>query len=333
MSDDATGFNVVPVRYQTGSGREKIDLIRDSMSDHEFAVGHCRGAAMKYDDRNKGTHDPEKRRWYLEMADHILLGTPDPRSGRPGFEPYKRAAIPESVELTRIDVLDHGFVRLIETWGGGEARLPEAGIIEAARQSTRGSFRGWEKDRRLLRYLYENKHSTPFEFAGLSLEVRAPIFVFRQWHRHRTQSYNEMSARYTPLPPLDYLPTIDRITAGAEDTTNKQAGGSGGLTEDNAAAFHFGLERHQGIAQSLYERDIANGVPKELARLYLPTSRYSQMRATANLRNWLGFLTLRLDPHAQWEIRQFAEAVHTLVLERFPETCALFDETRDPDRA
>ena len=99
----------------------------------------------------------------------------------------------------KIDVLDHGFVRLVESWGGGDhvnttADIPcsdwedrECGIIEAARQSTQGSFRSWEKDEKLLKYLFENKHATPFEFAGMVIEVKAPLFVFREWHRHRTQ--------------------------------------------------------------------------------------------------------------------------------------------------
>jgi len=123
----------------------------------------------------------------------------------------------------KIEVLDHGYVERIEAWGYGRdghtqpnvrASVEgeesgvflepdyERGIIEAARQSTQGSFRGWDEDQRLLKYLHEHRHATPFEFAGMVVEVQAPIFVFREWHRHRTQSYNEMSARYAPLPDL-----------------------------------------------------------------------------------------------------------------------------------
>jgi len=97
-------------------------------------------------------------------------------------------------------VLDNGYVKHIESWGIGEAKEPESAIIESARQSTQGSFRGWEKDEKLLAYMFNNQHATPFEFCGMTIEVQAPIFVFREWHRHRTQSYNEMSARYAPLP-------------------------------------------------------------------------------------------------------------------------------------
>jgi thymidylate synthase (FAD) len=323
---DETGFDVVPRRYATDSGREAIDVIRDTMTDHEFVV-HCRGQALKYRLRlgKKGVDDGDKARWYEQMASHVLGLDDDPRGRRPGFEPYRRASAPEPVEALRIDVLDHGFVRLVETWGGGDTRLPEAGIVEAARQSTQGSFRGWATDRKLLRYLHEHKHATPFEFAGMVLEVRAPIFVFREWHRHRTQSYNEMSSRYAPLPDLSYLPTIERLMMGAG--ANRQAGAANGsedLTLAAAEQFRALLVEHYRDFDAKYRDALATGVPKELARLGMPVGRYSQMRASANLRNWLAFLTLRLDPSAQWEIRQYAEAVHDVVRRSFPETAALF---------
>lgn len=212
----------------------------------------------------------------------------------------------------RIAVLDHGYVEFVEKWGHGLAGEAEAGIIEAARQSTQGSFRGWEQDQKLLGFLFNNKpqHATPFEFAGMVIEVQAPIFVFREWHRHRTQSYNEMSARYAPLPDLYYTPTVDRVLAGGTHvTSNKQAQGNGGLTADTAR--HF-VERHlpqaYNLCEEIYQASLACGVPKELARCVMPVGHYSRMRASANLRNWLAFLTLRMDPGAQWEIRQFADA-------------------------
>jgi len=233
--------------------------------------------------------------------------------------------------MQSIQVLDHGFVRLVETWGSGDTGSdPEAGIIEAARQSTQGSFRGWSKDAQLLRHLFENHHATPFEFAGMVIEVRAPIFVFREWHRHRTQSYNEMSARYSPLPELDYMPTIDRLMCNAGGAGNKQAGsavGSQSLTRK--AADHFLIRR--SIANQVFQQDyvaaLRAGVPKELARIGMPVGRYSQMRASTSLRNWLAFLTLRMSPKAQWEIRQYANAVGELIQENFPRTWELFAET------
>jgi thymidylate synthase (FAD) len=234
-----------------------------------------------------------------------------------------------------IPVLDHGYVRLVEAWGMGDAGAQvlatgdgddnECGIIEAARQSTQASFRGWETDAKLLSFLYRNAHSTPFEFAGLVLEVQAPIFVFREWHRHRTQSYSEMSARYAPLPELHYLPTVERLMLPASG--NKQAGavkGSDLMSTEAAEAFRSVLVEQYATFQASYEVALSHGVPKELARLGMPVARYSRMRASANLRNWLAFLTLRMDAAAQWEIRQFAEAVGSIVAEQFPRTWALF---------
>ncbi len=226
----------------------------------------------------------------------------------------------------QIEILDHGYVKLVEAWGGDEA------IVEAARMSTQKGFKGWGTadkpgDEKLLRYLHENNHATPFEFAGMVIEVKAPIFVFREWHRHRTQSYNEMSARYTPLPNENYIPTVERLMRNAGGS-NKQAGtvkGSGELTAGEAAGYRVSLQFAYSEAQYLYEKSLAMGVPKELARVHLPVGRYSRMRASANLRNWLAFLTLRKSPSAQWEIQQYAIAVHSILSELFPRTLELFD--------
>lgn len=489
-------------------------------------------------------------------------------------------------------VLDHGYVRLIETWGSDER------IVEAARMSTGGGFRGWPQDEKLLRYLWEHKHSSPFEMAGLVVEVRAPLFVFREWHRHRTQcltgdamiacvtptgstyqrsiksifdlkhggvvdtepkrvrngtskagtpvtrearrkdawrtrvlpncqsrrlrvldeatglfttatmaavwesgtkpvflleteeghairasaehpfftrrgwvklkdlevgdrvarmgtvaarerpippslrqgigvwtsmmrarlipneapcylcgtvlprsdlaldhvipvavslltaldernlrpacapchrtktnaeqpsrsqmsrrgirwerigakpecvgeestydmevegphhnyvanglvvhnSFNEMSARYVALPDDNYTPSLARVLA-SQSTTNRQAQGSGAqLTEGDAHAWLDELGALYDHAQRVYASGLRAGVARELARLAVPVARYSVMRASANLRNWLAFLALRQDDAAQWEIRQYAHAVAALVAERFPRTAAV----------
>jgi len=223
----------------------------------------------------------------------------------------------------QIEVLDHGYIRHIESWGQGDANLPEAGIIEAARQSTQGSFRGWEQDEKLLRFMYSNRHSTPFEFAGMVIEVQAPIFVFREWHRHRTQSYNEMSARYAPLPDLNYVPTEERCFMTQKG--NRQAEGMVEPSGDESAMRWLAkVEWAYYTLQQLYEFGLTAGIPKELARIILPVGRYSRMRASANLRNWLAFLTLRTHPDAQWEIRQFANAVGSIIATEFPRTWALF---------
>lgn len=270
--------------------------------------------------------------------------------------------------MERVQILDHGYLRFVEDWGHGDADRPEAGIIEAARQSTQASFRSWDGyslceacgawqalgvfqddgdgsctenghvwkeypkgDMGLLSFLFSGKpqHATPFEFAGMVIEIQAPIAVFREWHRHRTQSYNEMSARYAPLPDLNYVPTAERLMMSGGK--NRQAGavkGSDELTEDAANEFRLLLAKGYEQDEWLYQRALSSGVPKELARMCLPVGRYSRMRASANLRNWLAFLTLRMDPAAQWEIRQFANVVGSIIAERFPRTWGLFAEGR-----
>jgi thymidylate synthase (FAD) len=244
-------------------------------------------------------------------------------------------------------ILDYGYISIIETWGSDER------IIEAARMSTGKGFNGWGPllcpepmptgavmhnpgckrcdgtaripgDEKLLAYLYEHKHSTPFEMAGLIIEVKAPIFVFREWHRHRTQSYNEMSARYIPLPDENYVPSVERLML--QGGANKQAQSAGEVALDlrNALLFQESLRHAYETSQQVYEWGIRYGVPKELARCPVPVARYSRMRASANLRNWLQFLTLRMDPAAQWEIRQYANAVGDIIAEHFPQTWKLF---------
>jgi thymidylate synthase (FAD) len=226
-------------------------------------------------------------------------------------------------------LLDHGYLQYVEHWGSDEL------IIEAARMSTGKGFRGWGPgqdgspgDEKLLRYLYEHGHTTPFEMAGLTVEVQAPIMVFREWHRHRTQSYNEMSARYVPLPDLNYVPTVERLMLGP-DGRNRQAGAVAGaepLTEEEARYYRLSLDDMYRRQEQLYQYALAVGVPKELARVHLPVGRYSRMRASANLLNWLRFLTLRMAPDSQWEMRQYANAVGDLIAGLFPRTWSLFRE-------
>lgn len=247
-----------------------------------------------------------------------------------------------------LPLLDHGYLTLIESWGSDER------IIEAARQSTSGAFRGWgtghaeecpqkdtsltsspcarcgasSGDEKLLAYLYTHKHMTPFEMAGLTIEVQAPIFVFREWHRHRTQSYNEMSSRYTVLPDLSYLPSEDRMMRSKQSQTNKQ-GSQEGFGHAHAVRLRAAMEASQKEARILYENLLREGVSREIARLVLPVTQYSRMRASANLRNWLGFLTLRTAPDAQEEIRVYANALATLIEEAFPRTFSLWNSAQN----
>lgn len=170
-------------------------------------------------------------------------------------------------------------------------------------------------------------NSTPFEMAGAIIEVQAPIFVFREWHRHRTQSYNEMSARYAPLPDVNYVPSFHRVMMNA-DGTNKQAGtvaGAAVLTDIPAQRWREKLEDVYKAQEALYQEGLSIGIPKELARLVLPVGRYSRMRASSNLRGWMNFLTLRQASNAQWEIRQYAGALNGILKPLFPRTMELFN--------
>jgi thymidylate synthase (FAD) len=251
-----------------------------------------------------------------------------------------------------VKVLDHGYIEKIEHWGSDER------IIEAARMSVGGKgFLGWEPgdcpicggsdvrrhgcigcdgkgtirgDKHLLKFLYDMKHATPFEMAGLVIEVQAPIMVFREWHRHRTQAYNEMSARYVPLPDVNYMPTVDRCMVVS--ATNKQAGAAKGADELTHESVLEWLEELHVVymrAEEVYQSGLRRGIPKEIARLPVPVGRYSRMRASTSLRNWLAFLTLRSDhvvsgKAAQFEIRQFANEVSNIIQQTFPRTHALF---------
>jgi thymidylate synthase (FAD) len=261
-------------------------------------------------------------------------------------------------------ILDHGYIKFVEHWGSDE-RIIEAArmstgkgflgwggtepctecvksgnlsldllyksydVLMAARACTMckgtGTIPG---DERLLAYLYTHWHHTPFEMAGMVIEIQAPIMVFREWHRHRTQSYNELSARYTPLPDVNYLPSVERCLM--VNAANKQANavaGAAELTHESVLEWLEYVQCAYQMAQGAYEDGLRRGIPKELARLPVPVGRYSRMRASANLRNWLAFLTLRSTakgPNAQWEIRQYADAVADIVRIMWPRTYELF---------
>lgn len=174
----------------------------------------------------------------------------------------------------------------------------------------------------MLDNLWRNKHATPFEMVELSLEVQAPIMVFREWHRHRTQSFNEFSARYAQMPDLHYIPELERIVK--QSTTNKQ--GSSTEPWPHQSDVRAELQRQQEEVYGYYDAWVGNGMAKEVARLNTPVSRYSKMRAKTDLRNWLAFCNLRMRPGAQWEIRQFANEVGKIIKAVWPRVWNLFEE-------
>jgi thymidylate synthase (FAD) len=225
----------------------------------------------------------------------------------------------------KIDVLDHGFVRLVDSMGS------DLSVVRAARVSYDAAWRAGEdpgSDKRLINYLWKHAHTSPFEAVTLTFEVKAPIFVFRQWHRHRTWSYNELSARYRELPEEFYVPQPSVI--GVQAKVNKQA------RDLTSEADPSGQELSATIIQEScksafdsYRILLERGVPRELARSVLPVATYSHMFGTANLLNLFRFLTMRCHEHAQYEIRVYAEAMRDLTRDVVPICIAVWENNSD----
>lgn len=203
-----------------------------------------------------------------------------------------------------------GFVRLVESVGN------DLSIVRAARVSYNADWRSQveegetlPKDEKLINYLMENHHTSPFEAVRFTFEVKAPIMVFRQWHRHRTWSYNEMSARYTKLDEGFYIPELESITYQSEKNKQMRTKEQHKDAESIAEAMTTACQN----AFDMYETFIRMGVPRELARGVLPVFTYSRMFGSVDLHNLFHFLELRLHEHAQPEIRQYARAIVALI--------------------
>ncbi len=221
----------------------------------------------------------------------------------------------------KIDLLDHGYIRLIASMGN------DLSIVRNARNEYDASWReGLEtkSDAYLINFLMENRHSTPFESVEAQFEVKAPIFVFRQWHRHRTQSYNEISARYSELPEEFYVPAAEHL--GEQSSTNKQARTMVDGVREDAEYIMALIRTHMKISFTQYRNLLDMGVPRELARSVLPVATYSRMSAKANLHNWFHFLGLRMNDHAQYEIRVYAEEIFKILYTICPNAVAAFWE-------
>lgn len=208
--------------------------------------------------------------------------------------------------MNEVKVLDYGHVRLVDHMGS------DLSIVRSARVSYDAVWRTGEdagKDAKLIQYLIKNRHTTPLESVTFTFDVKAPIFVFRQWHRHRTWAYNEMSARYTELPEEFYVPEADQITT--QSTSNKQM-----RTDElhpKAEQMREWMRVTNQVSFKMYHDLLAEGCPRELARSVLPAATYSQMFGTVNLHNLFHFLGLRTHSHAQWEIRVYALAILELI--------------------
>ncbi|MCH2143985.1 MAG: FAD-dependent thymidylate synthase [Phycisphaerales bacterium] len=223
-------------------------------------------------------------------------------------------------------VLDHGFVALVDSMPRlvPEGQTADQAIVQAARVSYGEGTKKLTEDRGLVRYLLRHRHTTPFEMVEFKFHVAMPIFVARQWIRHRTANVNEYSARYSIVPDKFYRPTLDNVRK--QSTTNRQ-GGEETIEVETAESFLELLED----SEKLYARYLElteQGVARELARAALPVSVYTEWYWKCDLHNLLHFLSLRMDPHAQQEIRVYAEAMYELIKPICPVACEAFEQYR-----
>ena len=235
-------------------------------------------------------------------------------------------AVSEGMEAqlyTAHPVLDHGFVRVIDYMGDDSA------IVQAARVSYGAGTKHVSNDEGLIRYLMRHWHSTPFEMCEVKFHVKLPVFVARQWIRHRTANVNEYSARYSILDREFYIPEPGQLAA--QSTVNNQ--GRGAVLEGAEAARV--LEMLKGDAMRAYDhyeamlsQDGQQGLARELARMNLPANVYTQWYWKTDLHNLFHFLRLRADAHAQYEIRVYAELMCKLVADWVPLAYAAFADYR-----
>ena len=220
-------------------------------------------------------------------------------------------------------VLDHGFIRVIDYMGDDSA------IVQAARVSYGAGTKHVQNDEGLIRYLMRHWHSTPFEMCEIKLHVKLPVFVARQWIRHRTANVNEYSARYSILDREFYIPEPSQLAA--QSTVNNQGRGEV-LTGEEAARVLDLLKSDANRAYDHYEamlsQDGQQGLARELARMNLPANIYTQWYWKVDLHNLFHFLRLRADPHAQYEIRVYAEAIAACVRDWVPLAYGAFEDYR-----
>lgn len=250
-----------------------------------------------------------------------LRANPQPtlRATAPGMEKHLYKAH---------EVLDHGFIRVIDYMGDDSA------ICQAARVSYGKGTKSVQNDEGLIRYLMRHWHSTPFEMCEIKLHVKLPVFVARQWIRHRTANVNEYSARYSILDREFYIPEPSQLAA--QSVINNQGRGEA-LTGDEAARV---LEILKGDAARTYDHyaemigevdengDPKQGLARELARMNLPANIYTQWYWKVDLHNLFHFLRLRADSHAQYEIRVYADAICQVVADWVPAAYGAFEDYR-----
>ena len=257
------------------------------------------------------TITPEQQ---AEIAAARANPQPTLRSVAPGMEAHLYTAQP---------VLDHGFVRAIDYMGDDSA------IVQAARVSYGAGTKHVQNDEGLIRYLMRHWHSTPFEMCELKLHVKLPVFVARQWIRHRTANVNEYSARYSILDREFYIPEPAQLAA--QSTVNNQ--GRGEVLAGPEAARVLALLKSDAAQmydhyEDMLSQDGQQGLARELARMNLPMNIYTQWYWKTDLHNLFHFLRLRADSHAQYEIRVYAEAIAEMVRDWVPLAYGAFEDYR-----
>ncbi|MGY3439265.1 MULTISPECIES: FAD-dependent thymidylate synthase [unclassified Marinovum] len=249
-----------------------------------------------------------------EIEDLRAQTTPTLRATAPGMEAHLYKAYP---------VLDHGFIRVVDYMGDDSA------ICQAARVSYGKGTKSVQNDEGLIRYLMRHWHSTPFEMCELKLHVKLPVFVARQWIRHRTANVNEYSARYSILDREFYIPERDALNA--QSVVNNQGRGEA-LTGEEADRVLRYLRDDAMRAYDHYEEMISSegqqGLARELARMNLPANIYTQWYWKVDLHNLLHFLRLRADAHAQYEIRVYADEICKVVADWVPFAYKAFEDYR-----
>jgi len=254
--------------------------------------------------------------------------TPDQQteidSARERLSETRRPTVPalESMLFTAIPVLDHGFIRVVDYMGDDSA------IVQAARVSYGRGTRKISEDEGLIRYLMRHYHSTPFEMCEIKYHVKLPIFVARQWIRHRTANVNEYSARYSIMDKDYYLPAREHLAT--QSTNNRQ--GRGEILDEATATRVLNLLREDAEQTYSHYEDMLDdsniGLARELARMNLTLNTYTQWYWKTDLQNLFHFLRLRADSHAQYEIRVYAEAMMETVKAWTPLAYAAFTDYR-----
>lgn len=228
--------------------------------------------------------------------------------------------VPEAEQLLdkEFPVLDKGFVRLVDYLGSDQR------IVQAARVSYGEGTKSYRQDKALIDYLLRNEHTSPFEQVILTFHAKVPIFVARQWVRHRMARLNEISGRYSVMKDEFYVPEAEQIAFQSED--NKQGRSSEALDPETQERVRGALKEGQADSYLAYSELLDQGLARELARINLPLSLYTEWYWQTDLHNLFRFLKLRMDPHAQYEIRAYAETMFQIVKAVAPMASESFEE-------